>query len=207
MSLVQFILLLLTLLIFYLFFTEIFQEKEEEESIKTLQKDLNSKLHQIKEKAKLIISLDSFLEKKDYKKAKERLFFTKLKDYLKTDYQLLRRAGMIFLELGEYERAEEYLRKALKINPNDDLSHNLLANTLHKLGKSDDAIKHHQAAIALDKNYSPFYFNYANTLYEIGDYKNAQALYEKAYRFDNSLKVAKEMMHKIDKILQEKQEK
>ena len=87
--------------------------------------------------------------------------------------------------------------KILELDNQDDLTHNLLANTLHKLDEDEQAIEHHKKAIKLDKSYAPHYFNYANTLYDLGQKKEALTMYEKALEFDNSLEEAKKMISEL----------
>jgi len=86
----------------------------------------------------------------------------------------------------------------LALDENDDMAHALLANALHKLGDESGAEKHHEKAIALDPDYAPHHFNYANTLYDLGRNKEALAGYKKAYELDNSIEVAKEMIEKLE---------
>jgi len=78
------------------------------------------------------------------------------------------------------------------------MAHVSLANVLHKLGDESGAEKHHERAIAIDPDYAPHHFNYANTLYDLGRSKEALVGYKKAYELDDSLEVAKEMIEKLE---------
>ncbi len=111
--------------------------------------------------------------------------------------EALRMQGTVNLNMNDYTNAKESFIKILELDEKDDLTHNLLANTLHKLGEDDEAIKHHKRAIELDKSYAPYYFNYANTLYDLGKKDEALAMYEKALSFDHSLKEAKKMISEL----------
>ena len=111
--------------------------------------------------------------------------------------EALRMQGTVNLNMNDYTNAKESFLKILELDEKDDLTHNLLANTLHKLGENDEAIKHHKRAIELDKSYAPYYFNYANTLYDLGKKDEALTMYEKALSFDHSLKEAKKMISEL----------
>ena len=77
------------------------------------------------------------------------------------------------------------------------LRHVSLANVLHKIGDEEGAQKHHERAIALDPEYAPHHFNYANTLYDLGRKEEALVGYTKAYELDNTLDEAKKMMKEL----------
>lgn len=112
--------------------------------------------------------------------------------------EVLRRQGYLAAEDRDYENAAEIYEKLLRIDPNDDQGHDALANVLHRLGKDEEAIAHHKKAIALDEGYAPYYFNYANTLYDLHRYDEAAALYKQAYECDPELTEAKEMYEKLE---------
>ena len=111
--------------------------------------------------------------------------------------EALRMLGAVNLNMNDYTNAKENFLKILELDRQDDLTHNLLANTLHKLGEDEQAIEHHKKAIELDKSYAPHYYNYANTLYDLGEKEKALAMYEKALEFDNSLEEAKKMIREL----------
>jgi len=111
--------------------------------------------------------------------------------------EALRMLGTVNLNMNDYTSAKENFLKILELDSKDDLTHNLLANTLHKLSEDEQAIEHHKKAIELDKSYAPHYFNYANTLYDLGRKDEALAMYEKALEFDNSLEEAKKMISEL----------
>jgi len=112
--------------------------------------------------------------------------------------EALRVLGTLDLEEKRYKEAKESFTKVLEYDSTNDLAHNLLANTLHKLGEDDDAIKHHELAINLDNEYAPYYYNYANTLYDLDRVKEALEFYKKALELDSSLEDAKKMIKEIE---------
>lgn len=114
--------------------------------------------------------------------------------------EALRILGTINLEDKNYKEAKESFSKILEYDSTDDLTHNLMANTLHKLGEDQEAIKHHELAINLDKEYAPYYYNYANTLYDLGKTSEALNFYKKALEIDPSLEDAKKMLKEIENV-------
>lgn len=111
--------------------------------------------------------------------------------------EALRMQGAVYLQMNDYTNAKESFTKILDLDAQDDLTQNLLANTLHKLGEDEQAIEHHKKAIELDKSYAPHYYNYANTLYDLDKKDEALTMYEKALEFDNSLEEAKNMISEL----------
>jgi tetratricopeptide (TPR) repeat protein len=66
------------------------------------------------------------------------------------------------------------------------------------LGEDDKAIETHKQAISLDAHYAPHFFNYANTLYDLGKLDEAKQNYQKALELDDGLEEAQAMIDKID---------
>jgi len=112
----------------------------------------------------------------------------------------LRMLGVANTNMNDYSSAKENFLEILKLDSSDDLTHNLLANVLHKLAEEQKAIEHHKKAIELDNTYAPYYFNYANTLYDLKEYAQALKLYKKAYELDNNLEEAKKMIKELENV-------
>jgi len=112
--------------------------------------------------------------------------------------EALRREGYLYLEDREYDEARKVYEKILSLDPNDDIAHDSLANTLHKLGEDEAALHHHQKAIELDAEYAPHYFNYANTLYDMKRFDEALVNYKKAYELDPEIEEAKKMTEELE---------
>ena len=112
--------------------------------------------------------------------------------------EALRALGAVYLNMNDYFDAKETFKKILDYDSSDDLTHNLLANTLHKLGEDEEAIEHHKIAIKLDETYAPYYYNYANTLYDLGQKGEALKLYKRALELDPSLEDAKKIIREIE---------
>jgi tetratricopeptide (TPR) repeat protein len=197
MSAFQFITLTFSIVLFYLFFKEITSQAHEVEKddkkIQNFSELVNSpqKSQRVEE---LIAEAKEFFLDREFEKAQKALLSASIIEPKNPD--VLRGLGVASLELGDYKRAKNFYENLLSIKPNDDLGFGSLANTLHKLGEDEEAIKNHQKAIELDPDYAPHHFNYANTLYDLKRFDEALESYKKAYSLDNSLKEAKEMILK-----------
>jgi len=144
----------------------------------------------------LIAMADEAIEKGDLLEARKAVQSALILD--ENNIEALRREGYLLLEDQAYEEAKEIYEKILSLDPNDDIAHDALANTLHKLGEDEKAKEHHQKAIAIDATYAPHYFNYANTLYDLEEKDEALANYKKAYELDNTIEEAKKMIDELE---------
>ncbi len=144
----------------------------------------------------LISMADEAIEKGDLLEARKAVQSALILD--ENNIEALRREGYLLLEDRKYEDAKAIYEKIRTLDPNDDVAHDSLANTLHKLGEDEAAQNHHRKAIELDPTYAPHYFNYANTLYDMGLYEGALMNYQKAYELDNSIEEAKKMIEELE---------
>jgi len=112
----------------------------------------------------------------------------------------LRMLGVAYMNMNNFVDAKKHFLEVLEHEPDDDLTHNLLANTLHRLGEDEEAIIEHKRAIELDPNYAVYYYNYANTLYDIGELKEALTMYKKALELDPTLKDAEKMIKELENV-------
>jgi tetratricopeptide (TPR) repeat protein len=145
--------------------------------------------------AELIAAADEALEKGDNLEAKKALQSAQI--LAPDNPDVLRRLGVVYLNMHDPASAKEVYAHLLKIDPQDDLAEGSLANALHQLGEDAAALEHHQRAIELDGTYAPHYFNYANTLYDMGDRDGALAAYQKAYALDSTLEAARKMIEEL----------
>jgi len=114
--------------------------------------------------------------------------------------EALRMLGVVFMNMNNYVDAKETYLKVLRLDENDDLSQNLLANTLHKLGEDKEALEHHKRAIELDPNYAAYHYNFANTLYEAGKKEEALQAYKKALELEPTLQDAQKMIKELEDV-------
>ena len=213
MSEVQLILLVVAVAIFAIFFKQLFSGNHPKRGVDFEPKVPNDNIGGVSRPDKIFKKVEpttkvksreeelfdmakEALEKGDKEEAKKALQALLIRD--KDNLEALRVLGTIHLEEQNYKEAKEEFKKILEYNDRDDLTHNLLANTLHKLNEDEDAIKHHEIAINLDKDYAPYYYNYANTLYDLGRLSEALSLYKKALELDPSLEDAKKMIREIE---------
>ena len=89
------------------------------------------------------------------------------------------------INLKNYFKAEQYLKKIVIIHNTDELNY-LYGNILKIQNKFYDAIDAYKKAILLNKNFSEAYNNLANTQKKIGDNQNAMYNYNQAIKSDSS---------------------
>ena len=138
------------------------------------------------------------IEKEDFEEAQKALGSALIVEPENVD--ALQQMGYVCTQTRNYNEAKEQYEKLIDLDESDDMAQALLANTLHQLKEHEQSIMHHQKAIELDSEYAPHYFNYANTLYDLDDAVGALENYKKAYEIDDTLKVAKDMINKLESI-------
>ena len=215
MSLFQFILLLSAVAIAIIFFKQLFSGNYPKRGIdyeaktpsdeiggistpsKMLKGSLQNENIEPNRVSQLLKMADEAIERGDNLEAKKAL--QSALHHEADNIEVLRRLGVVYMNMNDYIDAKDTFNHTLQIEPNDDLAHSLLANTLHKLGEDDEALLHHKKAISLDSNYAPHYYNYANTLYDLGRIDEARENYQKALELDPNLTEAKKALEEIAK--------
>lgn len=209
MTLLQLSLLIAAGVIFYLFFRQLFSGDYPKRGVDYEAKLPDARIGGLNRPDKtfarpaepggrlqeLLEIADNSLEKGDNLEAKKALQSALILEERNPD--VLRRLGVVHMNMNDYPHAREIYELLLEIDPGDDLAHSSLANALHKLGEDDAAIVHHKEAIALDPDYAPHHYNYANTLYDLGKREEALAEYRRAYELDPSLEEAKKMIGEL----------
>ena len=210
MTLTQLVLLVAAGVIFYLFFRQLFSGNYPRRGVDFEAKVPDERIGEINRpdktfaKAKepvgrveeLIGIADDALAKGDNLEAKKALQSALVLEENNTE--LLRRLGVVYMNMNDYSDARQTYETLLEIDPNDDLARSSLANALHKLGEDDEALRQHQEAIRLDPDYAPHHYNYANTLYDLGRKDEALAEYRKALELDPQLKEAEKMIEELE---------
>ncbi len=196
--------------VFYLFFKQLFsgnypkrgvdfEAKVPDEHIGGINrpdKTFSKPPKQISRIEELIEMADEAIQKGDLLEARKAVQSALIIE--ENNIEALRREGYLYLEDRAYEEAKKVYEKILALDPNDDIAHDSLANTLHKLGEDEAAQDHHRKAIELDPEYAPHYFNYANTLYDMGLKEGALMNYKKTYELDDSIEEAKKMIEELE---------
>ncbi|TGK55184.1 tetratricopeptide repeat protein [Leptospira wolffii] len=119
-----------------------------------------------------------FVEKEDFKSALKILL-----EYEKTapeDDLLFYRIGLCYFRLGEDKNAQTYLKKAIQLNPNHPIYHDLLGATYYISGNRTEAEKSFLNCVALEPN-SPNALTMLGLLYsEKQDFEKAKDFFSKA---------------------------
>ncbi|MFB3922941.1 MAG: tetratricopeptide repeat protein [Terriglobia bacterium] len=79
--------------------------------------------------------------------------------------------GLLLMIKGEYQEAEEALRRAIQIDPNYAQAHNNLGLVLERLGNLPAAVDEYRRCIASAPAYRPAHFNLGRILVNRGDYE------------------------------------
>ena len=211
MTLFQLILLIAAGVIFYLFFRQLFSGDYPRRGVDYEAKLPDAQIGGVNRPDKtfsrpgepksrlqeLLEIADESLEKGDNLEAKKALQSALILD--ERNPEILRRLGVVYMNMNDYSDAREIYESLLEIDPDDDLAHSSLANALHKLGEDEAALVHHRRAIELDPDYAPHHYNYANTLYDLGRKAEALEEYRRALELDPELKAAREMIEELER--------
>ncbi|MBG6248614.1 MULTISPECIES: tetratricopeptide repeat protein [Symbiopectobacterium] len=92
--------------------------------------------------------------------------------------------GIIAQECGNLAFSESCLRKVLVARPVSPHAHNNLANTLRRLGQSQQALHHYQQALVHDPQFVQACINQSSLLRELGHLARAAELAEQAIALD-----------------------
>jgi tetratricopeptide (TPR) repeat protein len=84
-----------------------------------------------------------------------------------------------FIESGRYKDAASTLKKALKINPYDDLTICLMAQVQYEMGERDKAINTISKILSRKPDYIPAWFTLANATLKGGAYTDAVECFRK----------------------------
>jgi len=95
--------------------------------------------------------------------------------------------GDLFLGRGDFDKAIFFFRKAIALNPRDELAHNNLGVALSKSGRTDEAMVEFRVAMDINPNYSSAHINLGNYLTRKGQLDEAVAEYNKAVAINPNL--------------------
>jgi tetratricopeptide (TPR) repeat protein len=209
MSTFQLLLFLISAVIFYLFFKQMFSSsypkrgidfkanKEDSQigGVTEADKSFSEPQPQLSRIDQLLYMADDAMEKEDYVEADKALSSANI---LEPDNQeILLKHAFVLVTLERFKDAKDAYEELLELNETEDMAHVGLANVLHKLEDNEASKKHHLRAIELDTTYAPHLFNYANTLYDLGEKEDALSFYEAALKLDNNLVEAENMVKEL----------
>ncbi len=92
--------------------------------------------------------------------------------------------GIIYDDRGEYDKAVDYYKRALKYNPEYTPAYRNLALTYRHAGNLEEAVKAIEKALDIDPENLNNMVLFGNLLFLQNRYKDAAAKYEKALEFD-----------------------
>jgi len=125
-----------------------------------------------------------FIDKEEYEKA-----LPYLEIAIKTDISSLKKnvysyIGFCNVMLGNYIKAIEACKQAIRIDPNDAMNYYNLSSSYGHLGLYKDAIEACKQAIRIDPNDAMNYYNLGNYYDHLGLYKDAIEAFKQAIRID-----------------------
>ena len=113
-----------------------------------------------------------FWERWDYSQKGAFEYAQKAIELDETNYISLTVLGRLYVYKGEWEKAEHFLRKSLRINPNDTDNIIQIASCFIYLGYLKEAEKLYLKAMRLNPINTDWYYSFGAMLYfEIGDFK------------------------------------
>jgi len=166
-----------------------------------------------------LLALGAFLGQREEEKNKE-LGIYALKEFLKSKPDSpsgWHNLGVIYLSMGDAEKALGYLQKAYKLASGDHKTIVALANAYSELGKYKEALHYYDKALAHSPGYVSAWTNLGTCCFKQGDYPRAKEAYKKALTLDGNnhtatvglaeIKVREQMKEKAQKIWQELKKK
>jgi len=105
--------------------------------------------------------------------------------------------GYSWKEVGEYEKAVNFLRHTLEYDTQSKEVYNLLGTCYYYLNRYEDALQAFHKAISLDPGSAIDYANIAVNLEKLGEREKAVSYYEKALEIDPSLTFARSNLEKL----------
>jgi len=109
----------------------------------------------------------------------------------------MNKLAFILSKEGKNEEALLYYRASLRIDANDDMTHNAIARLLGTMKKTDEAKEHYEAALKIDENYEVTWFNYGNFMLSQGKVEEAKEMFEKALKIDPDFEDAKVELERL----------
>ena len=106
------------------------------------------------------------------------------------DYRFFTNYGLLLRDLGKFEKAENFLRKAIEIKPDISSTYSNLAVILRSLGKLEEAENLLRKAIEIKPEFAMAYSNLGNVLKDLGKLEEAENFQRKAIEIDSKLTTA-----------------
>ena len=137
-------------------------------------------------KKKIIFEKNTIIKFFNDKKFKKISKYSKnIIDYYENDIDICKLVIASEINLKNYFKAEQFLKKVINIHNTDELNY-LYGNILKIQNKFHEAIDLFKKAISLNNKFSEAYNNLANTQKKIGDNENAENNYIQAIKSNKS---------------------
>ena len=137
-------------------------------------------------KKKIIFEKNTIIELFNDKKFKKISKYSKnIIDYYENDIDICKLVIASEINLKNYFKAEQFLKKVINIHNTDELNY-LYGNILKIQNKYHEAIDLYKKAILLNNKFSEAYNNLANTQKKVGDNENAKSNYIQAIKSNKS---------------------
>ena len=88
--------------------------------------------------------------------------------------------GTALRGVGRLSEAEQSVRRALALEPDNAQAHHALGRVLEGLGRRDDAFAALSTALALDPDFVEAHHDLGNTLFDLGRFEDAERSYRRA---------------------------
>jgi stage II sporulation protein D len=104
------------------------------------------------------------------------------------DVEIVLMLGLCYDSLGQIDKAAEFLRKAIALDPNNVIAHLSLAEVYSRSNKLSESAQEYKAVNLLDASISHIYSYWGAILFNLGQYLEAYKIYEKMRAADPSNK-------------------
>ena len=88
--------------------------------------------------------------------------------------------GVLAHQIGQHERAVDFIGKAIALNPNRADFHSNIGQVCRALGRLDEALSHYSRALALQPDFTEAHYNLGNALSGLGRLQEAVACFRQA---------------------------
>ena len=103
-----------------------------------------------------------------------------------SDIPLKQAIGQSYLQKGENTEALNYMKEALKIEPNNYSTHFNLGRVYQKFKKFDEAIKFYKKSVSINKKFKEGYNILGDIYFNKKDFKTAIDYYKNSFDIDKS---------------------
>ncbi len=143
----------------------------------------------------LMAKADDAVQEEDFKRAAALLQEAHAKAPDNTE--ILNKLGFVLAHNGDLKAAIETYAQSLRIDDNDDVTHNAIASLYRRTSEFEKARQHYERALEIDDTYEITYYNFANLLVQTGEKEKAVTMYEKALELKSDFNEAAEELQKL----------